>query len=258
MYDNFVTPKYKLCVCMPSWNVYRGGNDTVWFDKACSSILKNMNEEICFFIVENGSTDNTKKYIIDNFLNNKNVNIIFLDRQYGSAWATNAGMLASNSEYVTIVDSDDMTADGHFLRAIEFLDNNKDVDIFGGIPVWVDENDNILTNHHPNQRLPKTHLEWVSRLHNGECFNMGPVMRKKSWINVGMYDHINHPIYANDYDLFLRFAENMNSHMCQEPGYITRMASYGRLSNFSSIHSNFAINARQRSLERINRRRNNE
>ena len=89
----------KVSVIVPVYNVEK------YIEKCLNSLLNQTLEDIEIIIVNDGSTDNSKK-IIEKYLNNKN--IVYIEKENGGlSSARNYGIPYAKGEYIGFIDSDD-------------------------------------------------------------------------------------------------------------------------------------------------------
>ena len=86
------------------------------------------NQEI--IIIDDASTDNTRKVLVDKYSKNKNVKIIKLDKNVGKKRALAEGMLVAKGEVFAFSDSDSVLAPDAIERIVTIFQANPDV---GGV-----------------------------------------------------------------------------------------------------------------------------
>ena len=89
----------KLSIVIPCFNEV----DSI--EMVLSNINKYYNEEKEIIIVDDGSTDGTRK-ILNNFKQTENLKIIFLDKNYGKGFALKSGFKVAVGDIVLIQDAD--------------------------------------------------------------------------------------------------------------------------------------------------------
>lgn len=109
----------KVSIVIPNYN----GKQYI---KACmESLEKQSYKDFEIILVDNGSLDGSRSYIKENY---PDINVIFLDKNYGFSYAVNVGIKQSNAEYVVLLNNDtevDKDWLGNLVRCIE-----KDKQIF--------------------------------------------------------------------------------------------------------------------------------
>lgn len=89
--------------------------------------------EFEILIINNNSTDSTET-ISKNFIDNhKQLNVrYFVEKQKGLSSARNRGISEAASELISFIDDDAEVSTDYLKTAVEFFDNNPDVDAIGG------------------------------------------------------------------------------------------------------------------------------
>lgn len=94
--------------------------------QAVDSILNQTWKDFEFIIVDDGSTDGTSKILKE--LNDPRIKIITCEENRGVAHARNIGLKDCNSDYIAIMDADDIAFPDRLKRQYEFLMEHKDID----------------------------------------------------------------------------------------------------------------------------------
>jgi glycosyltransferase involved in cell wall biosynthesis len=174
-----------------------------WILKTIDSLLKQTNKSWECLIIENGSTDNTNN-IIQQLKSNDKFKIFNLKTPNKSA-ALNYGILKSNFDWISILDSDDLwTEDKLQVQKLE-IENNSKIDILGTRLRYIDENDNYIS---PYPVLPLTYdeIKLSFNLNNNAFANSSVVYKKNIHEQLGYYDtEING---VEDYDWWRRCIRN--------------------------------------------------
>lgn len=152
-------------------------------------------------VVDDKSTDNSRK-IIETF--GSEIVPVFLEKNYGVAYASNEGIKKARGRYVIRVDADDYIAESTLLIMSELLTHNKDIGFVYCDHFLVDEQDN-------QQRVSLSSLEVL--LNHGA----GIMFRKSYLETLGLYDiELKN---AEDYDLIKRYIKNFNGYHLKLPLY---------------------------------------
>ncbi len=125
---------YKASVVIPNWN----GLDLL---KICLPSLKKQsfaNFEV--IIVDNGSTDGSKEYILKNFPDFK---LISLEKNYGFSPAVNIGMKAADSNYVVLINNDTKVDKDCLKYLVAAADKNNEVAMVAAKMLQLDNPDLI-------------------------------------------------------------------------------------------------------------------
>ncbi len=115
----------KISVIIPVYN----GEDFV--ERCLNSVLKQTFSDYEIIIVNDGSTDNSKKICEEFAYENSNIRVFNKEKNCGHAPARNTGIdlaFESDSEWITFIDCDDWI-DEHFLEYLYNAATEKNVDI---------------------------------------------------------------------------------------------------------------------------------
>lgn len=109
-----------VSIIIPNFNGLR-------FLPFCLNSLKNQTyPSIEVIVVDNGSTDNSVKYIKETC---PQVKIIVLDKNYGFAVAVNKGIKASKGEYIALLNNDAIADKDWVLESLKPFDENSQIGI---------------------------------------------------------------------------------------------------------------------------------
>lgn len=113
-------PEYLLSIIIPAYNNDRFIADTL------QSLQNGITHEVEIIIVNDGSTDNTEKQILDFYERypNAHVKYIYQDNQ-GVAIARNVGLENASGKYIAFVDSDDAISPLYFSILLPKLREEK-------------------------------------------------------------------------------------------------------------------------------------
>lgn len=112
----------------------------------CLDSIKSVNFRIDSFeiiVVNDGSTDNTEKNVLEFISNNKDINITYINIEHaGLSVARNAGIKHSTHDYVVFIDADALI-DSELLSQYEITYKNSNVDFSGGRINLLNKNSSI-------------------------------------------------------------------------------------------------------------------
>ncbi len=107
-------------------------NGEKYLGQSINSILNQTWKDFEFVIIDDGSTDNSLKII--NSYRDSRIRIISSEKNYGVAHARNIGLEQCTSEYIAIMDADDVAVPERLEVSYRFLQENNDIDgIYGKI-----------------------------------------------------------------------------------------------------------------------------
>ena len=112
----------KLTVILPVYNAMP------YLPEAVESILRQKYADFTFIIVNDGSTDGSRNYLEG--LHDPRL-VLIHQSNAGQGTARNAAVSRCKSEYVALMDADDISLPDRFLHQVEYLDSHSDVVMLG-------------------------------------------------------------------------------------------------------------------------------
>ncbi len=176
-----------VSVIMPFFNTEQ------YIEEAITGILQQTYHNFEFIIINDASTDNSKK-IVGQF-NDKRIIYLENHEQKGIPYCMNLGIEIAKGKYIARMDSDDIVYPKRFDVQVDFLERNKHIDITGTSHKISNEKEirEILTD--PNEL--KVAFLFYQAILNPSIMIRAESIRKR---------HIKHNetfIYASDYDFFI-------------------------------------------------------
>lgn len=189
--------KYSISVVIPAYN----SEKTIikCLDSIKNQTLIDTIKEI--IVVNDGSKDNTKKIVEDYKRNNKNLNIVLINKQNeGVSAARNDGLKAAKFDWVALLDSDDEWTNNKIEIQLTEISKNKDIDYIGGD--FVKEGVKIL-----GKKIKKLYKVNIKDL----CLKSFPqtstvLFKRKIFQTIGGFDETRR--YAEDLQFFMKICEN--------------------------------------------------
>lgn len=178
---------------------------------AIESILSQTFRDFEFIIIDDGSTDSTLK-IIQSF-NDKRIRIISHQKNIGLTKSLNEGLKIAKGRYIARMDADDISLPQRIEKQSAFLDKYPKVGI---VSCWhqVINPQNIIIGEH---KSPTTNNSLKKLLAKSNQFTHSSVMIQSDCLKiVGLYRE--EFTYAQDYDLWLRFAQHYD--IAKIPDYL--------------------------------------
>jgi teichuronic acid biosynthesis glycosyltransferase TuaG len=99
-------------------------NKGQFLEEAISSVVQQTYKNWHLYIIDDSSTDNSKK-IIDKFSHLQNVTIVKLKKNKGPSFCRNLGMRISSSKYISFIDSDDSWVLDKLEKQILYMEKNN-------------------------------------------------------------------------------------------------------------------------------------
>lgn len=204
----------RVSVVMPSYNHAR------FIGRAIESVLSQSFGDFEFLIADDGSKDDTAEIVRS--YNDKRISFVANKENRGACVVHNELLAAATGEYVALINSDDMWADGKLLRQVDFLDRNRDVGAHFGRAIYVDENG----KHIDKSTMPfggvfdqpnRTRGEWLRFFFDvSNCLcHPTSLIRRECYLVVGGYN--NRFRQLPDYDMWIRFIKKYQLHIESDP-----------------------------------------
>jgi glycosyltransferase involved in cell wall biosynthesis len=198
-------------------------NGMPYLPKAVESILSQSFSSFRFVIVNDGSTDNSRQYL--ETISDPRV-LLINQRNAGQGAARNAALSECHSEYVAVMDQDDVSLTERFRSQIAYLDAHPDVAFVGTQIEFL-----IGDVKQRGLAAPVDHNEIEERLLSGRAGICHPSLmyRREAAIACGGYPT---GVFGEDIDFCLRMME------------------YGRSANLDDILFQYRLHRNQASLAR--------
>lgn len=118
----------KLAISLVTYNAER------YLPFCLNSLAEQTFQEFFLLIIDNGSTDDTIRYVKENYPQHK---LIEHKQNAGFAKAHNQGIAWTDSDYVMLLNQDVILEKDYLVRAMDFLEKNPDVAALSGkILIW--------------------------------------------------------------------------------------------------------------------------
>jgi len=191
----------KVSIVCPTFN----GATRGYLREAIESALSQRFESYELFIIDDGSTDHTRK-VCEPYLEDSRVHYIFQPNR-GPASARNAGIRASSGEFICFLDDDDLWKAEKLQRQIEYIDAQlSNFSNWGMVFTWVeliDAQGNIIGYRGHQQ----TGLIYRDLFLGNIIDATSSVLVKREVLNqVGFFDEKNKQ--CEDWDMWLKIAKN--------------------------------------------------
>lgn len=173
MIENQKRNKPKVTVYITNYNYGK------YIDKAIESVLNQSFKDIEIFIIDDGSTDNSKE-VIEKYELNKNIKIIF-QKNKGLIVTNNIALRLAQGEYIMRLDADDFLDKNAIKLMVDELDNDAKLGLVFPNYFIVDENENIIN---VRVRIPSEENNVKDNPAHGAC----TLIRTKYLRSIGGYD----------------------------------------------------------------------
>lgn len=171
----------KISVIMPLYNAEQ------YVKKAIGSILQQSYKDFELLIIDDCSTDNTLEVVSS--IKNPKIKIVSNEKNKGIAYSRNKGLDLAESEYIALMDDDDLTVSNRFELQNDYLESYVDIDVVGGRHCAIDQKDQIIQSFMEplnNPQYIRAYLMFYNAIANGSTMIRNDFLKK------------NHIKYADD------------------------------------------------------------
>ncbi len=218
---------FGITVIIPTFN--RG-----WIvEEAIKSVLAQDYPNFELFIVDDGSTDDTKA-ILSRYVNDI---VVLNQKNKGVSAARNKGIMKSSEKYIAFLDSDDLWLPEKLSCQIDFFKQNPEAMICQTNEIWI--RNGVRVNPKKVHKKPSGMIFKPSLL---RCL-VSPsavMMRRELFENVGLFDE--QLPACEDYDLWLRVSQSYPVSLIDIPLVVKRGGHPDQLSKEPGL-DRFRINA---------------
>ena len=193
-------------------------------NKCISSIFEQTYKKIELIIVIDNNDQNLKSFI-KGIIKKKKIKYIFNKNNLGLAKSLNKAILISSGEFIARIDSDDICLKDRTKIQVEYLNNNKDIDVLGSSAFIISDNKKRTVNTIDNSLGIKKEL-----LFRNPIIHPTVMMRRKIF-NYTKYDESYR--FCQDYKLWVDIREKF------------------KFKNLENKLIYYSVNKKQYSLRRI-------
>ena len=155
-------------------------NSAKYIKDAINSVLDQSFKNFEIIIVDDGSTDNIIEVLSD-YIENNQISYYYQENK-GAASARNLGLTKCKGSFISFLDSDDLWYKNKLQLQIEFLKQNKHIDLLLTNVEVTNEKGDFLYFH--SNRLPNTRQKIIKAFFNSKIImNTPTIIFKKSVLN---------------------------------------------------------------------------
>ncbi|MEA5465664.1 glycosyltransferase family 2 protein [Leptothoe sp. PORK10 BA2] len=194
----------KVSVIIPAYN------SMAFLPKTLNSVLGQTYADFEVLIINDGSTDHITDWAAG--LTDSRIKLINQENQ-GCATARNAGVLASNGQYIAFLDADDLWEPTKLEQQVYILDTFLNV---GLVNTWISNiDDEGISIGKIGISNAEGHV-WESVIEENPIMcGSTPMVRRQCFESVGLFDQ--NLRSAEDWDMWIRIAEKYEFAVIKEP-----------------------------------------
>ena len=192
---------HKVSVIMASYN------HASWLSEAIESVLNQTFKDFEFIIVDDGSNDGSAEIIKKYAKKDNRIKYEIFPENKGAVQATKRCYDMTSSEYISLINSDDIWVLDKIEQQVSILDKNKNIGAVFGLATFIDESGSpikVSINEFNSSSKINTRAEWMNFFfNNGNCICHPTILiRKKCYEKVGFYN----PIFRSlpDFEMWVR------------------------------------------------------
>jgi teichuronic acid biosynthesis glycosyltransferase TuaG len=176
-------------------------NGEKYLQETIDSVLNQSLGEFKYIIIDDGSTDRTKEILAK--IQDNRVEIVKLPHG-GRGVALNSGIEKCNTEFVAILDADDVTNKNRLACQLRVFEDNNDIDVVAGYFTLKISDLNSAKELQGDCKYSIIDYKQFIK-HNAICHSSA-MIKVKSLLTIGAYNAYRTELF--DYDLWLRIMEN--------------------------------------------------
>jgi len=207
----------KVTIIIPTYNA------APFIERAIDSILAQTYTDYEIFVIDDGSTDNTKT-ILEQYGNR--ITYILQSNQ-GVAIARNYGIMNSRSEYIAFLDSDDQWLPEKLKLQTRILEDNNNIGLVHSNDIRISEGGKILFIDNPQIKYLSGKINKYLLLRKASVKTSTVLLRRDCLEKVGLFDPYLSKLGVEDRDLWIRFTKYYNAYYIEKPHvkYLVRSES---------------------------------
>lgn len=190
-------------------------------DESISSVLSQTYKDFEFIIVDDASTDSSRK-VIENY-HDKRIKKYYAEKKRNIAYSLNLALSMASGEYIARIDSDDVWELNKLEIQVQYMENHSECGACFTKVNIIDEYSNIANDMYDeyfqlfNSAENKSQREWLRFFfYQGNCLcHPSVVIRRNVLEHVGGYYHLAY-VPAEDYELWTRIVMKYPIHILEE------------------------------------------
>lgn len=190
-------------------------------DESISSVLSQTYKDFEFIIVDDASTDSSRK-VIENY-HDKRIKKYYAEKNRNIAYSLNLALSMATGEYIARIDSDDVWELNKLEIQVQYMENHSECGACFTKVNIIDEYSNIANDMYDeyfqlfNSAENKSQREWLRFFfYQGNCLcHPSVVIRRNVLEHVGGYYHLAY-VPAEDYELWTRIVMKYPIHILEE------------------------------------------
>ena len=197
-------------------------NEEMRLRESVESLLNQTIQDIEFIIINDCSTDTSRKILTEYANHDRHITIIDNPYNLGLTKSLNIGLKRAQGTYVARMDADDFSQPDRFEKQLQFFEQHPEVGILGSHCEIVDSDGQTSVQKVP---LSDVHIRWVSLLTNP--FLHSSVMLRRDILVKHQLQFDEEFQTTQDYELWTRMLHVTSGANLDEPLVRKRMVNHG-------------------------------
>lgn len=190
--------KVRLSVVMPCYNAEK------YIAEAIESILAQTYQSFKLIVIDDGSTDGSREIIKKFAQKDDRVCLLYNAENQGQVYTRNRGIAECDTEYIALMDADDVAPIYRFEREVMYLDSHPEIGAVGGKYQLIDEKGRMIGREKINafdEKSVRANLFFCNVLANGSMMFRADIVIK----NHIMYHEKDRGSSLEDYRFWCEF-----------------------------------------------------
>lgn len=195
-------------------------HNCIFIDEAIKSALDQSYHDINIYIVDDGSTDNTKERVNILLESNQGKIHYFKQKQKGPASARNTGIEQGSGDYISFLDADDIWLPHKIEKQLEVFKKNPDIGFVYCDNYFIDRNGDKISDYVRKIKLVEGNI--LLDFFMDFFLITSSVMLKRSCLETVGFLNENLQV-GEDFEFFLRLADNFKAGVVREKLFLRRV-----------------------------------
>ena len=202
-------------------------NEGLYIRESIESLTQGTFKKFNIFVIDDGSTDSTPLILNELSISDDRILVIRNEKNLGIAASTNVALSYCDSDFIAIMDADDISLPDRLEKQVDFLRLHPEIDVVGSSMYILSglANNEIRTSRQNNLRN--------TLLKENIIFNP-TVMFRQSLVGSGIFKCNSRYRYTHDYHIWTKLSIRSNFANIEEPLVIYRDNKKRKDSNSSS------------------------
>lgn len=187
----------KVSVFIPCYNAER------YIEETLLSILNQTYRDFQIIVIDDGSTDKSAKIVEEYREKDSRIKLLYNKENKGIAYTRNRGIQECDTEFIAIMDADDIAPLDRLEKEVSYLEKYKNIGAVGGQYILIDEKGNLMKTV---SNYAKTPLEVKALLFLKNIISNSSVMYRRNVVIDNHLKYLDGYYGLEDYRFWVEFA----------------------------------------------------